>query len=131
MLLWKTKNCFSYIWKYISYVYSILQNKWYFLPLQIIIVVKGYRKKRLQKQLHFLLFSSKKIRKKIMVEIKYKFSIDFVFNLFSLLKYCSTIQLVFSFVHFVVCIEKDYRYHMEISCYAMQIIALEAYYVSR
>lgn len=112
-------------------MYSILQNKWYFLPLQIIIVVKGYRKKRLQKQLHFLLFSSKKIRKKIMVEIKYKFSIDFVFNLFSLLKYCSTIQLVFSFVHFVVCIEKAYRYHMEISCYAMQIIALEAYYVSR
>ncbi|CAH3134960.1 unnamed protein product [Pocillopora meandrina] len=28
-------------------------------------------------------------------------------------------------------VDEDYRYHMEISCYAMQIIALEAYYVSR
>ncbi|XP_022809524.1 nucleoporin NUP188 homolog isoform X2 [Stylophora pistillata] len=27
--------------------------------------------------------------------------------------------------------DEDYRYYMEISCYAMQIIALEAYYVSR
>ena len=36
-----------------------------------------------------------------MVEIKYKFSIDFVFNLFSLLKYCSTIQLVF-FLSFIL-----------------------------
>lgn len=111
-------------------MYSILQNKWYFLPLQIIILVKGYRKKKATETIAFSLIFFQKDKKK-MVEIKYKFSIDFVFNLFSLLKYCSTIQLVFSFVHFVVCIEKDYRYHMEISCYAMQIIALEAYYVSR
>ncbi|XP_078374534.1 nucleoporin NUP188-like isoform X2 [Oculina patagonica] len=27
--------------------------------------------------------------------------------------------------------DEDYRYHMEICCYALQIIALEAYYVSR
>ena len=112
-------------------MYSILQNKWYFLPLQIIILVKGYRKKKATETIAFSLIFFQKDKKKIMVEIKYKFSIDFVFNLFSLLKYCSTIQLVFSFVHFVVCIEKDYRYHMEISCYAMQITALEAYYVSR
>ena len=66
-----------------------------------------------------------------MVEIKYKFSIDFEFNLFPCLSIVQPSSLLFSFVHFVVCIEKDYRYHMEISCYAMQIIALEAYYVSR
>ena len=35
-----------------------------------------------------------------MFEIKYKFLIDFVFNLFSLLMYCSTIQLVFFFRSF-------------------------------
>ena len=26
---------------------------------------------------------------------------------------------------------QDYRYHLEISCYALQIIALETYYVTR
>ena len=35
-----------------------------------------------------------------MFEIKYKFLIDFEFNLFSLLMYCSTIQLVFFFRSF-------------------------------
>ena len=35
-----------------------------------------------------------------MVEIKYKFSINFVFNLFSLLMYCSIIQLAFFFRSF-------------------------------
>ena len=37
------ENKVSYVWEYISYVYSILQNNWYLLPLQIIIVVKGCR----------------------------------------------------------------------------------------
>ena len=82
-------------------MYSILQNKWYFLPLQIIILVKGYRKKKATETIAFSLIFFQKDKKKIMVEIKYKFSIDFVFNLFSLLKYCSTIQLVF-FLSFIL-----------------------------
>ena len=48
----------------------------------------------------FSLVFFQKDKKKIVVEIKYKFSINFVFNLFFLLMYCSTIQLVFFFRSF-------------------------------
>ena len=64
-----------------------------------------------------------------MVEINFQLILCLIY--FPCLSIVQPSSLFFSFVHFVVCIEKDYRYHMEISCYAMQIIALEAYYVSR